>query len=150
MFMADYSTYTIDAETNLIEASADNFGADIAAVNGIKAVPTILEVICRTTGMGFAAIARVTEDRWIACAVRDEIQFGLRSGRELPILSTIANTIRQNRQAVVINNVADDETYNAHPISAMYGFQSYIAMPITLSDGTFFGTLARLIHSQPA
>jgi hypothetical protein len=29
-------------------------------------VPTILEVICKTTGMGFAAVARVTDSRWVA------------------------------------------------------------------------------------
>ena len=55
---------------------ADNFQGDLAAVAQIDAVPTILEVVCRTTGMGFAAVARVTEDRWIACAVRDEISSG--------------------------------------------------------------------------
>jgi hypothetical protein len=59
---------------------ADDFQADIAAVNRIEAVPTILEVVCRTTGMGFAAVARVTENRWIACSVRDEIAFGLQPG----------------------------------------------------------------------
>jgi hypothetical protein len=40
--------------------------ADVAAVGRVDAVPTILEVVCRTTGMGFAAVARVTEDRWVA------------------------------------------------------------------------------------
>ena len=30
--------------------------------------------------MGFAAIARVTEDRWITCASRDELAFGLKPG----------------------------------------------------------------------
>ena len=50
----------------------------VDAVSGIAAVPTILDVVCRITGMGFAAVARVTEDRWIACSVRDEIAFGLR------------------------------------------------------------------------
>jgi hypothetical protein len=54
-----------------------DFEADLAAIDRIRAVPTILEVVCRTTGMGFAAVARVTGGRWIACAVRDDIQFGL-------------------------------------------------------------------------
>jgi hypothetical protein len=30
--------------------------ADLAAIDRIQAVPTILEVVCRTTGMGFAAV----------------------------------------------------------------------------------------------
>jgi hypothetical protein len=38
--------------------------SDIEAINSIPIVPKLLEVICRTTGMGFAAIARVTEDKW--------------------------------------------------------------------------------------
>ncbi len=45
-----------------------DFQDDLDAVAAIQAVPTILDVVCRATGMGFAAVARVTEDRWIACA----------------------------------------------------------------------------------
>jgi hypothetical protein len=58
--------------------AATSFQEDVSAVGGISAVDTILEVVCRSTGMGFAATARVTEDRWIACQVRDDIAFGLR------------------------------------------------------------------------
>ena len=45
----------------------------------------ILRYICDTTGMGFAAVARVTEERWIACLVEDRIDFGLDAGGELKI-----------------------------------------------------------------
>ena len=72
-----------------------NFEADLAAIDRIQAVPTILEVVCRTTGMGFAAVARVTEERWIACAVRDDIEFGLQPGGELKLETTICHEIRQ-------------------------------------------------------
>jgi hypothetical protein len=47
---------------------AQDLQADVEAVSRIEAVPTILEVVCRTTGMGFAAVARVTEDRWLPAA----------------------------------------------------------------------------------
>jgi hypothetical protein len=43
---------------------ADVAGAAIAAIRRTDAVPMILDVICRTTGMGFAAVARVTDDQW--------------------------------------------------------------------------------------
>jgi hypothetical protein len=65
--------------------AASDYKADINRVNRIAAVPTILDVVRRTTGMRFAAIARVTEDRWIACSVLDEIDFGLKPGGELKI-----------------------------------------------------------------
>ena len=128
---------------------AADFQADIAAVNRIEAVSTILEVVCRTTGMGFAAVSRVTEDRWIACSVRDEIAFGLQPGDELKVETTICHEIRQSREAVVIDNVAEDTIYCGHHTPTKYGFQSYISMPIILSDGTFFGTLCA-IDPRPA
>ena len=126
-----------------------DFEVDLAAIDRIQAVPTILDVVCRTTGMGFAAVARVTEDRWIACAVRDEIGFGLRPGGELKLETTICHEIRQAGKEVVIDHVAEDQTYCRHHTPAMYGFQSYISMPIILADGTFFGTLCA-IDPRPA
>jgi signal transduction histidine kinase len=128
---------------------AAGFEADIAAVARINAVPTILEVVCTTTGMGFAAVARVTEDRWIACGVRDGIAFGLQPGGELKIETTICHEIRGSREAVVIDNVAEDDDYRCHPTPTMYGFQSYISVPIILADGSFFGTLCA-IDPRPA
>ncbi len=104
-------------------------------VGGIPAVPTILEVVCRSTGMRFAAVARVTEDRWVACSVLDEINFGLKPGGELKIESTICNEIRQSREPVIIDHVAEEAEWCNHATPAMYGFQSYISMPIILADG---------------
>jgi len=115
----------------------------VAAIARIEAVPRILEVACRTTGMGFAAVARVTEDRWVACAVRDEIDFGLEAGGELQVETTICHEIRASGQAVVIDHVDEDGAYRGHPTPAMYGFQSYISVPIVLR-GAFFGTLCAL------
>jgi len=126
-----------------------DLSADIAAVQGIAAVPRILEVVCRSTGMGFAAVARVTEQRWVCCAVRDEIEFGLVPGGELEVETTLCHEIRQSHEAVVIDNVAEDTIYCGHHTPTKYGFQSYISMPIILSDGTFFGTLCA-IDPRPA
>ncbi len=122
---------------------------DVAAISRIDVVPTILEVVCRTTGMGFAAIARVTQDRWVACAVRDEIAFGLGPGGELEVATTICDEIRDSGQGVVIDEVRADQTFCQHPTPAKYGFQSYISMPILRKDGSFFGTLCA-IDPKPA
>jgi signal transduction histidine kinase len=128
---------------------ATDFSVDIAAVQGISAVPRILEVVCRSTGMGFAAVARVTEQRWICCAVRDEIEFGLAPGGELEVQTTLCHEVRQGYEAVIIDHVATDALYSGHHTPAKYGFQSYISMPIVLADGTFFGTLCA-IDPRPA
>jgi GAF domain-containing protein len=126
-----------------------DYQADIDAIGSISAVPTILDVVCRTTGMGFAAVARVTPERWIACSVKDEIAFGLAPGGELQIETTICHEIRQSGEPVVINHVAEHPVYCSHHTPAMYGFQSYISMPIVLKNGQFFGTLCA-IDPRPA
>ena len=130
-------------------SSQDILYKDFEAVNKISLIPMMLDVICRTTGMGFAAIARVTEDRWLACSVRDEVSFGLTAGAELEIKSTICNEIRQNRQPVIIDHVDFDEDFQTHHTPKMYGLQSYISFPIILKNGEFFGTLCA-IDSKPA
>ena len=129
--------------------SPEQLQADIEKINAIAIVPTMLEVVCRSTGMGFAAIARVTEEKWVACSVRDEINFGLKQGGELMLETTICNEIRQSRQGVVIDHVALDPHFCNHHTPKMYGFQSYISIPIFLNTGEFFGTLCA-IDPNPA
>jgi GAF domain-containing protein len=126
-----------------------SLAADVAAIGQIEAVRRILEVLCRTTGMGFSVVARVTDKRWIACAVRDEIGFGLQPGSELELETTICHEIRQSRQAVAIDHVAVDPAFCGHHTPQQYGFQSYVSVPITLPDGRFFGTLCA-IDPEPA
>jgi GAF domain-containing protein len=117
---------------------------DIAAVQSIPEVEAILERVCAMTGMGFAAVARVTSDRWIACQLLDQIEFGLKPGDELKIKTTICDEIRESGQGVFIDCVSDDPAWRTHHTPAMYGFESYISIPILLADGSFFGTLCAI------
>jgi signal transduction histidine kinase len=116
----------------------------ITQINRIGVVPMLLDACCRLTGMGFAAIARVTEDRWIGCAVRDLIEFGMKPGDELNIETTLCTEIRDHGEAIVIADVANDARYCGHRTPAAYGLQSYISVPIRLADGSFYGTLCAI------
>jgi signal transduction histidine kinase len=127
----------------------DKLQMDLEAVRQIPIVPTMLETICQLTEMGFATIARVTEERWLACSVRDQVNFGLKEGDELEIASTLCNEIRDHRLPIVIDNVAEDPYYKEHHTPRIYGLKSYISFPIVLKDGTFFGTLCA-IDAKPA
>ena len=126
----------------------DSLMADVVAIEKIEAVPTILDVVCRTTGMGFAAVARVTDTRWIACSVLDKMSFGLPAGGELDLATTICNEIRDSRQMVVIDHVSADPIFHGHHTAMRYGFESYISIPIYRRSGEFFGTLCA-IHPEP-
>lgn len=128
---------------------AREFAKDVSMVSAISIVPSILEVICQATGMGFAAVARVTEDRWIACSVRDEIGFGIEPGGELQIETTICNEIRTHREPVLIDDADCDPQYRDHHTPRIYSLRSYISVPIILSDDSFFGTLCA-ISPKPA
>jgi signal transduction histidine kinase len=133
----------------LVTATRRSFEDDVAAVQHLAILPTILDTVCRITGMGFAAVARVTEDRWIACGVEDRIAFGLKPGGELDITTTICHEIRASETPVVIDDVDSDPLYATHHTPLLYGFKSYISVPIILPSGEFFGTLCA-IDPSPA
>lgn len=129
--------------------SKHDFQQDIDHVNQIPAVSNILEVVCNTTGMGFAAIARVTGDRWVACAVNDKINFGLGVGGELNVETTLCHEVREYHHTIAIDHVAKDPVYANHHTPRIYGLQSYISIPLLLKNGDFFGTLCA-IDPNPA
>ena len=115
--------------------------ADIATIGRISAVPAMLQVIGESTGLRFAAVARVTEDSWIACAVLDRLDFGLQVGDELQEATTLCHEIRQSHHSVVIDNASEDPLYCDHQAPRRYPFESYVGVPILRTDGRFFGTL---------
>lgn len=122
---------------------------DVAAVARISAVPTILRVIERTTGLRLAVVARVTEDSWKACAVLDHMNFGLAPGDQLDIATTLCREVRDAKKAIVIDCASADPLYRSHPTPELYGFQSYISVPIFLRSGSYFGNVCAL-DSRPA
>ncbi len=122
----------------------DTFAAEVVAQGNDDYIRAIVAEVARITHMGFVAVARVTEDRWIACQVADGIQFGLEPGDELEVQTTICNEIRQCGHSIVIDHVGANAEWRTHPVPAIYGFQSYASMPIFLNDGSFYGTLCAI------
>lgn len=122
----------------------DAFAKQVAELGDDARIEAILAEVCRMTGMGFAAVARVTEHRWIACQVEDRIEFGLDPGDELDVKKTICDDIREWGQAIIIDHIGADPAWRTHPVPAIYGFESYASLPIVLADGSFFGTLCAI------
>ena len=108
------------------------------------AVRGILQELCDLTSMGFSAVARVTDTRWIAVQVLDKIAFGLNPGDELQLQTTICDEIRQSGQRVVIDDVDGNIEWQTHHTPAFYGFKSYVSVPLYVPDGAFFGTLCAI------
>jgi signal transduction histidine kinase len=117
---------------------------DIATIGRISAVPAILQVIRELTGLRFAAVARVTEESWTACAVLDQLDFGLQVGGELDVVTTLCHEIRAAHTSVVIDKASEDPLYRDHHTPRLYKFESYISVPVFRTDGRFFGTICAL------
>ena len=125
-------------------ATPHDFQPDLDAAAAIPAISTILQVICRTTGLRYAAVARVTPERWVCLAAQDDLQFGLTAGHELKVETTICHEIRGHGREIAIDHVAEEEAWKDHLTPSLYGFQSYISVPILRADGSFFGTLCAI------
>jgi len=117
---------------------------DIAAVARISAVPSLLRIVCDNTGMRFAAVARVTDGTWTACAVEDNINFGLVPGAQLDVHTTLCKEARAARQPVVFDHASEDPAYRDHHTPRIYGIESYISVPIVRPDGEYFGNLCAI------
>lgn len=117
---------------------------DISTIAKVEAVPLILNMVKHVTGMRFAAIARVTETKWVACAVDDSIDFGLMPGGELVLETTICHEIRQHHKPVIFKHASEHPVYSAHHTPRTYGLESYVSIPIIRTNGDFFGTLCAI------
>jgi GAF domain-containing protein len=57
----------------------------------------------------------------------------------------IGNNVKvQNNVSLFTGVVLEDDVFCGHPTPAMYGFQSYISVPIVLPGKRFFGTLCAI------
>ena len=124
--------------------SADDITGDVLAVSRLEALPTLLAVLCETTGMRFAAVARVTEHTWTACAVKDEINFGLKPGGRLEVESTLCIESKRTLAPIVIDHASLDPRYCDHHTPRAYKIESYVSVPIVLSSGRYFGNLCAI------
>ncbi len=122
----------------------DPLQESIRQVDLVSDISMILDACGTAAGMGFVAVARVTEDRWLTCASRDHVNFGLTPGDELDVASTICREVRACRNIITIPNVDDSEVYRDHPTPRQYGFKSYISVPIIRNDGSIWGTLCAI------
>jgi hypothetical protein len=118
-------------------------------VQAISAVPDIMNTLAALTGLRMICVAHVTESTWTACAVMDQLNFGLKPGDPLDVTTTLCEDVRDTGAAIVIDSIDDSPVYREHPTPLMYGFKSYFSLPLFRPCGTYFGTLCGL-DPQPA
>jgi signal transduction histidine kinase len=132
-----------------MDDSPEDVARALEAVGRIEVVPTLLAVLCEITGMRFSVVACVTNTTWTACAVRDEIDFGVKRDSQLAVNTTLCSESRVSRAPIVIEHASVDPLYHAHPAVQLYAIESYVSVPIILSNGRYFGNLCA-IDPSPA
>ncbi|SMC77432.1 GAF domain-containing sensor histidine kinase [Primorskyibacter flagellatus] len=145
--MDQQATTELQNHRAFLEGQHD-FQAEIETILSSETIGVILETVMLATGTRFAAVARVTQDRWVACRTVDEINFGLQAGDEINIRSTFCRMVRDTSERIVFEDVSTDEVYAGHPIAQEFGIVSYASIPIFRSDDSFFGTLCA-IDTEP-
>ncbi len=113
-------------------------------IGRIETIPILLRGLVKVSGLRFAAVAHVTDDHWVACAVCDQAGFGLKEGDHLDVDTTLCKEVRKSREAIVIRDSLEDPLYRSHPTPKLYRFRGYISVPIRLPDGTYYGNLCAL------
>ena len=116
----------------------------VAIISRIDVVPTLLKVLCEITGMRVAVVARVTDETWTACAVKDDIDFGLEPGAQFPVDATLCFEALASRHPLVIEHASIDPLYCRHRAPTLHPVESYISAPIILENGQHFGNLSAL------
>lgn len=118
--------------------------AEIQQIRQIPDVQGLLGRVLQLTGLSFAAVARVTDQRWTALAVEDRANFGIVPGQDMILEKTLCNEVRQRGEPVIFSHASADAQYASHPLPRLYGFESHLSVPIRLRTGEFFGTLCAL------
>ncbi len=126
-----------------LSRKGDALSKTVAMIGDDDGLRAVLGEVQRLTRMRFAAIAFVSEDRWIASLVTDDLDFGLTAGDELDVRATLCRQVRSCSSEILIDDVSSDPEWSCHPVPAAYGFQSYLSIPI-LVGSAFFGTLCAI------
>ena len=129
--------------TEPARAMTDPLRLAIAEIGGDDKLRAILTDVRKITGMRFAAIAYVSEDRWITSLVQDDLGLGLSPGDELDVSKTLCSEVRRYSCEILIDNVDNDPQWSSHPVPALYGFRSYLSLPVLVGTSVF-GTLCAL------
>ncbi|MDT0576830.1 GAF domain-containing sensor histidine kinase [Croceicoccus sp. F390] len=120
----------------------------VSDLSRLTLVPEILENVCRLTGLGFATVAVLTTDRWIACSVHDETGLGLKAGDQLPVEFTICDRVRTSGRSVLLDHASEDENWSNHPLVSGFGIRSGLSVPILRPNGDLVATLCALDRTK--
>ncbi|MHA3737809.1 GAF domain-containing protein [Pseudomonas sp. Eth.TT006] len=119
-----------------------------SSIAEIEAITNILQLVTRTTGTRFAAIAKFTDKEWIVCSAYDPIELGIDAGDRLDLEITLCSEFLTDPKVLLVPQISEDRRFATRPVVKQYLIDSYAGAPIFLPDGQLWGALCAL-DSQP-
>jgi signal transduction histidine kinase len=93
--------------------------------------------------MRLAMVAHVQGKVWTVCAARDDLRLGVAPG-PLLLRTNLDLESQLSRSPVVFEDGGSDAHDLTQDQEGLYRVESYVSMPIFLSDGNYFGVLCAL------
>jgi len=97
----------------------------------------ILKEIAEMLDVDVAAVGSVSKGEWVAYAVADRKDFGIKEGVHFPLAETYCETICETKRPLVINDAIQSEEFKKHPDLIKHGVVSYLGVPVFIGEELF-------------
>lgn len=120
----------------------------VASAGTHETIEQALAVAKDELGMDIAFVSEFARERMIYRKLAgDAASFGLREGESMPLVKTFCKLLMEGRLPSVISNTTKDEQAKLIDLTEEANIRSYVGVPISFSDGRFYGTLCTYSHS---
>jgi len=113
-----------------------------------QAFRACLELACAVTGMRVALIGAVTDTDWTAEHALDRAGLHIVQGMKLVLAKTFCLDVTRNEEAIWFSDYQAHAQHCTSPIPPMYGFRSYISVPVALPMAPSSAPCARWIRKH--
>ena len=103
-----------------------------------------LELACAVSGMRVALIGEVDAHHYEAVHALDRSGLGISAGLRLELANTFCRDVTSRQEPIWFGDHTADVRLRDSPLPALYGFRSYISVPVVLADGSVYGTLCTM------
>lgn len=114
---------------------------DLNCVEDEGDLELILQLVSRSAGLGFCAIARVSEKAWTPYRIHDAISFGITAGKSIAISGLPCEQVLKTRKPLVIADARKWRQGARDTRSAFPPFRVFVSAPVFGRDGRIIATL---------
>lgn len=113
-----------------------------------EALDACLATIARVVGVRSAFVSHLSSEAMQLLAVWENDGCGFVAGGVVPLDTTFCQRVRATAAPLLVHDAANDVRVQQLATRTQFGIGAYLGVPITLDDGTVYGTLC-LLDPEP-